>query len=593
MTGTAPDFQQKPQRNRLSTVQRLIPYFKGHENSLVKALISVILRTSVLTLVPLLFRNLLDDAIPSGSLNYIFMVGGLYFTLLVLNLLLEYGQQIVVGFMGLEIVTRIKVEILEHILSLSLRFFDTKSPGTLVSRVESDTQRLFMVFSSVGLTILMAGLQLILAFSIMLMTSVQLTLYIVAVSPLFIGVTYMVFIRMRPMFRKEREYYARIPGFLSEHIRAISLLRNLNNLNWSIRKFADINEDKRAYEIKINLIEASLWYFLMLAPQLAIAGILYQSVAWVQAEAITIGTVWLFIQYIHMIIWPLIEVSEQIGEVQKAFGAADRIFEILDTAPEVLNPRQPHPLPDFQSRISFENISFHYESGKPVLKNINFDIERGSTVAIVGATGSGKSTIINLLTRFYDPVKGRITLDGLDIRQVDQQSILKKMSLVLQDIILFPGNVLDNLRVLRTDIPKERAMQAARQLGVDEFIRGFPGGYDTCLSDQGGNLSFGERQLLSFSRAMTFDPEILIMDEATSSVDPVTESRIQRSLEKLQNDRTAVIIAHRLSTVQHADKILVLNQGELIEEGNHSELMQLNGMYAELYRTQLGEEIHA
>ena len=560
---------------------------------MVKAVFAVLIRTAILTSLPLIFRILLDEAIPAASLKYIFAIGLIYLFMMIINLALEYGQSILVGFMGLEIVNGIKLKLMRHILTLSIRFFDRRSSGTLISRIESDTQRLFMVFSSVGLTILSSGIQLILAFSIMLATSVRLTFYVLAVAPVFVGVTYMVFIRMRPMFRKERAYYARISGFLSEHISAIPLLRNLNNLDWSRRKFAKLNEDKRAYEVRINLIETWLWYLLLLAPQLAIAGILYQSVAWIQVERITLGTVWLFIQYIQMVIWPLIEVSEQIGEVQKAFGSADRIFEILDTQPEIHDVSVPTVLTGFQDHIVFDDVSFHYVPEKPVLHGVSFVIPRGSTVAIVGPTGSGKSTIINLLTRFYDPVTGQITMDGVDLRQLKHQSLLARMSLVLQDIYLFPGNILDNLRVLRGDIPDDQPMAAAEQLGVDPLIRRQPHGYETILTDQGANLSFGERQLLSFSRALTFNPEILIMDEATSSVDPRTENRIQRSLQELQSGRTAIIIAHRLATIQHADQILVIDKGRMVESGTHSELLQQEGAYAQLYYTQLGETAHA
>ncbi|MCK4979155.1 MAG: ABC transporter ATP-binding protein, partial [Candidatus Delongbacteria bacterium] len=351
-----------------------------------------------------------------------------------------------------------------------------------------------------------------------------------------------------------------------------------------------MNEEKRWYEFKIYILEQSIWFVMMLCPQVVIALILYHSVDWIKADLITIGTVWMFIQYIQLAIQPLIMISEQIRELQRAFGAADRIFEILDTEPEVKDSDDPVTDLNFSEKIEFKNVSFQYEPDKPVLKDLSLTIDKGSTVAIVGATGSGKTTIISLLSRFYDPDKGSITIDGIDLKEIKQSSLRSKMSLVLQDIFLFPGNIMDNLRVLRNDISEEKVIDATKKMGIYSYLKGFPKGFDMELSEDGTNLSFGERQLLSFSRALTFDPEILIMDEATSSIDPYTEAEIQRSMSKLLKGRTSIIIAHRLSTIEHADKIIVLDHGELIEQGTHHQLMKIKGLYANLYWTQTGIE---
>ncbi|MBF0300457.1 MAG: ABC transporter ATP-binding protein, partial [Oligoflexia bacterium] len=335
--------------------------------------------------------------------------------------------------------------------------------------------------------------------------------------------------------------------------------------------------------------EMLIWFVLMLAPQLSIAAILYLSVGWIRNNSITFGTVWMFIQYVQSAIHPLFMISEQIGEIQRSMGAADRLLDTLETKPQVPEGRIAFENFQFKNSITFKDVTFAYTKEKTVLHNVSFTIEKGKSLAIVGATGSGKTTIISLLSRFYDPNVngGKILIDGIDIKDLTFKALRSKIGLILQDVYLFPGSVLDNLRMFRTDIGEEQVRSAAIQMDIENFIERLPNSIYTELVEDGKNLSFGERQLLSFARALTFNPEILIMDEATSSIDPETEMKIQRSMNKLLKDRTAIIIAHRLSTVQNADKIIVLDKGELVEEGNHQELLAKNGLYFNLYTTQM------
>ncbi|MDA3837362.1 MAG: ABC transporter ATP-binding protein [Candidatus Delongbacteria bacterium] len=573
-----------------STLKRILVFFKGHEKAIILAILAVVLTTVLNAALPLVFREMVDNAIPSKDLNLVFKYASFYLVLLILFGVIQYFEMLIVGFMGIDIVNNIKNVMLKHMMTLSISFFDKLGSGRLISRIEADSQKLFMLFSSIGLSLLNGILNIFIAVSIMLATNVKLTMFVLAISPVYLLGTYLIFSKMRPMFRKERELYATIVNFLSEHIKAIPLLRNLNNLEWSKKKFHKMNEEKRWYEFRIYILEQSIWFVMMLCPQIVIALILYNSVDWIKEDIITIGTVWMFIQYIHLAIQPLIMISEQIRELQRAFGAADRIFEILDTEPEVKDSDKPVTDLNFSSKIEFKNVSFQYEPDKPVLIDLSLTIDKGTTVAIVGATGSGKTTIISLLSRFYDPDNGSIMIDGIDIKDIKQSTLRSKMSLVLQDIFLFPGNIMDNLRVLRNDISEEKVVDATKKMGIYNYLKNFPQSFNTELSEDGSNLSFGERQLLSFSRALTFDPEILIMDEATSSIDPYTEAEIQRSMSKLLKGRTSIIIAHRLSTIEHADKIIVLDQGKLVEQGTHHELMKIKGLYANLYWTQTGIE---
>ncbi|MBN1971709.1 MAG: ABC transporter ATP-binding protein [Candidatus Delongbacteria bacterium] len=580
------DFHGQEGKITLSTFRRVLPFFKGYGKILFVAVTIVLINTALISALPLVFREMLDNAIPSKEMSQVFSVGLLYLFMLLTQGAMDYLRALYVGFMGIEIINNIKIMMLKHVIRLSLPFFNKTGTGTLISRIESDSQKLFMLFSDVGLQILGAVLNLITSIVIMSIINFKLSLIVFAIVPIYVIGTYLIFKKMKPMFKKDRELYARILGFLNEHIKAIPLLRNLNSLEWSIDKFRKLNEEKWKFEMRLHLMQQIVWFLLLIAPQFAIAAILYKSVNWVYTGTITIGTIWMFIQYINAAIWPLIMISEQIGEVQRAFGSAERIFDILDTEREVKEHSDAVDSIVFNNEIKFDNVSFAYDPNKPVLKNISFTIKKGMKVGIVGPTGSGKTTIMALLSRFYDPYEGSITIDGINLKQMTFKALRDKLNLVLQDIYLFPGNITDNLRVLRSDIDLSSVKRAVEIMGIDDIIQKFQNGYDTELSEDGGNLSFGERQLLSFARALTFDPEILIMDEATSSVDPLTEARIQSSMDKLFKGRTSIVIAHRLSTIIDADLILVIVNGILKEQGTHEELYNLNGVYHKLYSAQ-------
>ncbi|MEK7484408.1 MAG: ABC transporter ATP-binding protein [Planctomycetota bacterium] len=573
--------------------KRVFSLFRGHSTPLWVGIFCVLIHTGVLVSLPLVFRQLIDQGIAPRNLEVLLLIAGAYLAMLIVRVILEYLQTMLLSFMGITIVNDLKKQLLQRVLQLSIRFFDQNKPGKLISRIESDAQQLYMLFSDVGIKMVSATLNIICAFAIMFVTSVTLTLYTIAFTPIFLSGAYLIFHKMRPMFKKERKNYSELNGFLGEHLPAIPLLRNLNNLDWSRQQFERVNQGKYRFSLRIEFLETIVWFFMMLTPLMMITMILHRSVYWVDQKIMTLGTVWMFIQYVQAAIWPLIMISEQLREIQRAFGASERIFELWDTEIEVKDPVQPKTVSLFKEAIRFENVSFAYDPKKPVLKNVSFNIEKGSTVALVGATGAGKTTSISLLARWYDPTSGRITLDGIDIRHFRQKDWLSQMSFVLQDIFLFPGTVTENLRALRTDISDETVKLAAQKMGADSIIQKFPQHYETVLKEQGKNLSFGERQLLSFSRALTFNPEILVIDEATSSVDPQTEQQIQQSLETLLEGRTSVIIAHRLSTIIHSDKIIVFHQGEVIEEGSHLELLKKNGSYARLYQLQRGGEHYA
>jgi ABC-type multidrug transport system fused ATPase/permease subunit len=577
--------EQSPKKIKLSLIPKIAHLFRGHHAKILLALGFAFASTIFLVGLPLLFRRIVDDGITHKDISLTLTLAFGYLAMTVLYRTFEYLQTVLVGSMGITIVNSLKMQLLKHTLSLSIRFFDKTETGKLISRIESDSQRLFMLFSSVGLQLFSSTLIIVFSFAVMFTVNVEFTLYILCCAPLFLGSAIIVFSRMRPLFRKERELYAQITGFAGEHISAIPLLRNLNSIQWSRDKFRTMNSSKSKFSFRVEAIEASFWGVMFITPVIATTIIFTVGAKQLAVGSLTIGTLLLFFQYIAGIISPLIVISEQISEVQKAFASAERIFDLLNTKPEVRNPISPVTITDFNDCIEFRSVTFGYNE-TPILNDISFTIKKGTSTAIVGATGAGKTTITSLLTRWYDVQDGSITLDGNDIRNFRQQDLAAMMSFVMQDIYLFPGSIRDNLRAMRMDIPDSQVEKAIQNLDIQHIIDRFENGLDTILSENGKNLSFGERQLLSFARALTFQPEILIIDEATSSVDPATEARLQASLLTLLEGRTSIIIAHRLSTIVHADTIIVMDKGQIAEQGTHDELLLKNGMYARLYNLQ-------
>ncbi len=572
-------------------IRRILPLFRPHRRRLVGAALLMLITAAAELAGPLIVRHVLDTDIPAGDGGGVLRRGLLYVALYALGMGAAYVQVVIVSRIGLSIITELREQTFSHLMGLSLAYFDKNSPGVLMARVESDIERLRHLFSDVALALLRNVVLLGGTITVMLAADARVTLSIIIMMSPVVFATYFFLRYIRRAFRTVRKLYARISAFLTEYVQSIPILQIFGYTETAQMNLMRLNRDKYSKEIRIYFREYAFWGAFSSAEIAAVMVIIYIGARHTFGVAMTVGTLVLFIEYTRRLFWPLVMFSEQLDFIQRAFASADRVFAILDT---------PSRTPDWKDAVgdipadwnvlAFENVTFQYDGGATALDNVSFDVRHGERVALVGLSGGGKTTVTNLLLRFYEPTEGKITLDGVDIRQFRQKEWRRRIGLVLQDIHLFPGNLTDNLKVLREEIPDDAIARALEIVQAGRMVERLPDGYNTELSEGGSNLSMGERQLLCFARAIVDNPDILVLDEATSSVDPVTEGRLQDALDSLLAGRTSLIVAHRLSTVTGADRILVLHEGQLIEEGNHDELYAQDGMYRDLFDLQFAAQ---
>jgi len=572
-------------------VRRIIPFFAPHKTTLILATLMLFVVTAAELGGPMLVRHVLDHDIPGGDTRGILVRAGLYALLFVIGMGTAYLQVIVLTKMGLKIVTKLREDVFAHLLSLSLAYFDNNPPGKLMARVESDIEKLLMLFSDVALALVRNIVLLGGTFAVMMAYNPRVTFAIILLMLPVMLATYFFLQYIRKRFRVIRKLYADIIGFLTEYVQSIPILQIYGYTEKALSDLVRLNSEKFGKEVRIAYVEYAFWGGFFAMEIVAVMLIIFIASRNMMGAGMTVGTLVLFIDYTRRLFWPLLMFSEQLNMIQRAFASADRVFALLDTPSRT--PDQPgasESVPENWREITFENVTFTYDGGVTALKEINLRIVRGEMIALVGLSGGGKSTVTNLLLRYYEPTQGKICLDGVDIRSFKQQAWRAKIGLVLQDIHLFPGTLGDNLRVLRDEISDSAIDRAIKVVQAEEMISRLPDGYDTELSEGGTNLSMGERQMLCFARAVVQDPDILILDEATSAVDPVTERRLQDALNHAMKGRTSLIVAHRLATITKADRILVMHHAQLVEEGSHKELYNAGGIYRDLFDLQFNAE---
>ena len=564
---------------------RIMPYFRKYRAKIATAALLLLFSTVLSLFGPLLLKHAIDVDIAKGSVPGLIRTSVIYLVLQLVVFLIGYFQRIELSKVGEKAAADLKENLFQHILNLPMSFFDRNPVGRLITRVESDTEALKLLFTSTAVVIVQDFALLIGMSVVMILVNWKLYLLILALIPPFIYFFYWFQKRVRPIYVEIRRKVADINNFINETIWGLPVIQAFNQEKNFSDKMNLHNQEKYQKEYIGMKLWYRVWFMVEFGEVLGFVLVLGIGGIWALRGLITIGTLILFISYIMRLFMPLRGLSDQLNVIQRAFASGERMFGILDTRPEEEGKVIPHTT-TFQKGIVFDAVNFAYEGREWVLKDINLKIQKGEKVAMVGETGAGKTSIIGLLLRFYEPQLGRILLDEHDLHKLDKHTLRHYIGFVPQDVILFPGSILENLRLFDETITEDTVHNAAKRARIHDKILGFPDGYKTNLIQRGINLSQGERQLLSFARALVFNPQILILDEATSSVDPHTEHLIQEGLTELLKDRTAIIIAHRLATIQMVDRIIVLHKGLIVEQGSHAELLSKEGYYYRLYKLQ-------
>ena len=568
-------------------MRRLLEYLWPYWRSVVVALVAIVVGGLASLAQPYLIKVAIDRYIAARQLAGLDGLAAMYFGVLVVAFAAEYVQTWTMQLTGQRIMFDLRLALYRHLQRLDLRYYDRNPVGRLMTRVTSDVDVLNDLFTSGVVTVFGDVFALVGIMVMMLVMNWRLALVAFSVLPIIFFVTQWFRRNVRDSYRVVRGLIARINAFLQENITGMSTVQLFRRERLNFARFDTIDKEHRDANIDSIFYYAVFYPAIEAVSTLASALIIWYGGGSVMGGTLTLGALVAFLQYSQRFFRPISDMSEKFNVLQSAMASSERIFKLLDEPVSISSPARParRPAPAL-GHIVFDDVWFAYNDRDFVLKGVSFDVRPGERVGIVGATGSGKTTLINLLLRFYDVQRGRITIDGVDIRELDLADVRGLFSLVLQDVHLFSGTIADNIRLGNPEIDDERVRRAARAVHAEPFIERMPHGYASAVAERGSTLSVGQKQLLSFARALSFDPRVLILDEATSSVDTETELVIRDALHVLMAERTTIAIAHRLSTIQDLDKILVLHKGQLRESGTHQELLARRGIYFKLFELQ-------
>lgn len=572
-------------------IRRVYQYAKHYRRALSIGVTTILLGAVTGLLSPYLHKIAIDQIILPGALSGFLWWIPVFAFVTLMNYVFQYVQVFQMRIVGENVVAKMRDDMISKLQKISLRYFSEGEIGRIMSRPTNDANNV-RIFLRMGLTSIILDTSSILgAFTIIFVLNVKLALIAISVLPFAIGLAWFLGKFSRGAYRKSLSALAGLTTKVQENLSGIKVIKSFVHEEKSFDEFKEIQDKNVQANLRAVRISASYQPFIMLMRVIGTALILYFGAMMVISGEVTIGTIVAFIEYQFLYFMPLMDLITVYDQYQSAMAATERMFDLIDTRVEVEDPIAAEAVEiDKILNVSFENVTFGYDPKTPVVKNVSFTLDGSKKLAIVGPTGAGKSTMINLLARFYDPLGGRILVNGCDARKINIEALRRQVGIVLQDSFLFPMSVKDNIRFGKPDSSDAEVIEAAKIVGAHEFIMNLPHGYDYVIQEGSSNISIGQRQLISFARTLLMNPRLLVLDEATSSIDPYTELVVQNALKKLLQNRLAIIIAHRLSTIRLCDQIIVVDEGRAVEQGTHEDLMKTEGLYSAFYKMQFREE---
>ncbi len=570
--------------------KRMISYITSQRRETTLLIVAIIASTIINLLPPYMYSLAIDAYIKQLDTRGLYLLGLGFIAVYLLTFVTQFTQEYLINWLGSRLELNMRMDMFKHLQQLSIDFYATREVGSIVSRGTNDVDKITELITSGVANVIADLLTLVGIIGIMLWMNWWLSLITFSVIPLMVIFLYIWGRRVRTVYRETRKTIASVSAKMEESVSGMKEIQSFSREGETRREFQQVNRSNMEANVQAGQVMSAFWPAVSVFTAIGNFLVLWFGGGAVMAGTLSIGVLFGFMGYLGRFFMPIQDLSSFWNSVQSALAAAERVFDIMDSPKGILDKPDAIELPRIEGHISYENMSFRYEDDTPVLTDIDLEIEANSTVALVGPTGVGKTTMINLLYRFYDPKQGAVKVDDHDIRDVKLSSLRKQMAVVLQDNFLFSGTVMENIRYGNLKATDDEIIEVAQTVGAHEFIMKLPEGYQTDVRERGSRLSVGQRQLISLARALLADPRILIMDEATSSIDAYTELIIQQALDRIFKNRTSIIIAHRLSTVRNSDMIIVLHEGRIAEKGSHAELIKRDGLYKQLYEMQFKYE---